>query len=273
MIRIGDIQVDGVLDGMMGVAPAVLYPQVADWTAERDHLDAAGLVPLPYGGFLVRGPDGRVVLVDIGGGRTFAVPEVAGRLYSSGQLFDGLGQLGVTPSDVTDVVFTHLHFDHCGWSSTEDGHATFPSATYWCHEADWRAFVVGAADERVRSAMAPVVASVRTWSAERALMPWLRLMPCPGHTPGNAVVLVESAGERLALIGDLVHHPLEFAHFDWHGGVDFDPPGAVTQRAAWLARFADEGIPVVGPHFPDQHPVTVHRDGRGIGYVPSTGTT
>jgi len=268
-LTLGPVRVDGVLDGHLGVTPAVLYPQVSagEWAAGPGaHLDRHGNVPLDYGGYLLRGPGEQVILVDVGGGGDFASVEGKSVLYEGQLLIDSLASLGVTPGQVTDVIFTHLHFDHCGGASL-DGEPAFPRATYWCHDADWRTFVDGLADERVRKAMLPVAGLVRTWTEDVAIMSWLRLVQCPGHSPGNAIALVEGGGRRLALIGDLAHHPLEFERPGWHGGVDWDPAAAVEQRTRWFGRFADEEIVVASPHFPGQRPLRVRREGAGFAWA------
>jgi glyoxylase-like metal-dependent hydrolase (beta-lactamase superfamily II) len=204
-----------------------------------------------------------VILVDAGGGSDFGSVGGKSILYDGHRLIDSLVGLAITPRQVTDVVFTHLHFDHCGGAS-QDGGPAFPRATYWCHDADWRTFVDGLADERVRKAMLPVADLVRTWTEDEAIAPWLRLAPCPGHSPGNAIALVEGGGRCLALIGDLAHHPLEFERPGWRGGVDWDPATAVEQRTRWFGRFADEGILVASPHFPRQRPMRVRREGKAF---------
>jgi glyoxylase-like metal-dependent hydrolase (beta-lactamase superfamily II) len=250
----------------MGVAPQVLYPHVTaqEWAVgAAAQLNADGNVPLDYGGYLLRGPGDRVILVDAGGGSDFTSVDGKSVLYAGQRLIDSLAGLGIAPSQVTDVVFTHLHFDHCGGASF-DGEPAFPRATYWCHAADWQAFVDGLADERVRRAMLPVAGLVRTWTGDVRIMSWLRLAHCPGHSPGNAIALVDGGGRRLALIGDLAHHPLEFERPQWHGGVDWDPATAVEQRTDWFGRFADEGILVASPHFPGQRPMRVLREGAGF---------
>jgi len=269
-LTLGPLRVDGVLDGHMGVAPQVLYPHVGaqEWAAgAAAHLNADGNVPLDYGGYLLRGPGDRLILVDAGGGSDFT--SVAGKstLYEGQGLLDSLAALGVKPGEISDVVFTHLHFDHCGGASL-DGAPAFPRATYWCHNADWRAFVDGDADERVRKAMLPVVDLLRTWTEDEAIMSWLRLVHCPGHSPGNAIALVEGGGRRLALIGDLAHHPLEFERPGWQGGVDWDPATAVEQRTRWFGRLADEGILVASPHFPGQRALRVRPEGAGFSCAP-----
>jgi glyoxylase-like metal-dependent hydrolase (beta-lactamase superfamily II) len=262
-LALGPVRLDSVLDGRMGVAPRVMYPHVTaqQWAGEAGgYLGQDGNVPLDYGGYLVRGPGDRVILVDTGGGTRFS--SVAGKsvLYEGEGLLDSLAALAVKPAEITDVVFTHLHFDHTGWAS-RDGKPTFPRATYWCHRADWAMFVDGPADERIRNALLPVAELVRTWTEEAAVVPWLRLVGCPGHTPGNAIVVVDGGHRRLALIGDLAHHPLEFEHPDWHGGLDWDPAVAADQRTRWFGRFADESILVASPHFPRQRALRVRRAG------------
>lgn len=265
-LTLGPVRVDSVLDGHMGVAPQVLYPHVsaqewAGWAAA--HLNADGNVPLDYGGYLLRGPGDQVILVDAGGGGDFTSVEGKSILYDGHRLVGSLADLAVTPAQITDVVFTHLHFDHCGGASL-NGEPAFPQATYWCHAADWEAFVDGPADERVRKAMLPVADLVRTWTEDVAIMSWLRLVHCQGHSPGNAIALVDGGGRRLALIGDLAHHPLEFQRPGWHGGVDWDPATAVEQRTRWFGRFADEGILVASSHFPGQRPMRVRRAGAAF---------
>ena len=260
--RVGAVQVRPILDGHMGVAPHVLYP-AADPVDLAGDLDEDGFVPLDYGGYLLLGPDGAVVLVDVGGGASFAVAEDKGRLHTGGLLLDHLAQAGVTPGDVTHVVFTHLHADHCGWASSA-GVATFPRASYLCHGADWGSFVDGDADPRVRAAMGPADALVQTWTEDVDVLPWLRVVHVPGHTPGNAIVFVADGGEELALIGDLAHHPVEFTHPTWPVGVDTDPGGVIRQRLSWFGRFADTGTPLASPHFPDQQPVLIERAGAAF---------
>ena len=268
-LTLGPVRVDSVLDGHMGVAPHVLYPHVGvqEWAAgAAAHLNADGNVPLDYGGYLLRGPGDRLILVDAGGGSDFT--SVAGKstLYEGQGLLDSLAALGVKPGEISDVVFTHLHFDHSGWASC-NGKPAFPRATYWCHSADWERFVDALTDERIRNAMLPAADLVRTWTEDATVAPWLRLVRCPGHTPGNAIVMVDGGDQRLALIGDLAHHPLEFEHPEWHGGTDWDPAIAVDQRTRWFGRFADESILVASPHFPGQHALRVRRDGAAFTFA------
>ncbi len=69
------------------------------------------------GGFLIRPPGDRLVLVDAGIGARSGEMMSGNGHFHGGELLNSLGALGVRADDITDVVFTHLHFDHVGWAS------------------------------------------------------------------------------------------------------------------------------------------------------------
>ncbi len=138
---VGDLRIDGVIDGGGKFRPEKAFrgttPEM--WQAHKDLLDEDGMLPLTLGGYLVR--DGkRTVLIDAGLGPGSLMGLVGGAMM------DNLAALGVTPAEITDVIFTHLHIDHIGWA-TQGGQTTFPNATYRCSVADWEHFMVEHPDE------------------------------------------------------------------------------------------------------------------------------
>jgi glyoxylase-like metal-dependent hydrolase (beta-lactamase superfamily II) len=225
-------RVTGVVDVRMRLRAERLY---SNW----DRPDAE--LPMTVGAFGLRGPGDRIVLVDAGAGESFTLPEALGTVESGGLLPDQLERSGIAPGDVDDVIFSHMHHDHVGWA------ALFPRATFWCHEQDWAAC---GGDRRVAAALETVCARIRWWSADLDLFPGLRLWHTPGHTPGSACVIVETAEGQTVLVGDVVHHPLEFAAaLDGSGDVDTDRASAVRRAVALHVRAA--GARIRGPHFPD----------------------
>ena len=92
-------------------------------------LDDQGRVVVEVGGFLLESGD-RKILVDAGVGPYEIGP------FTGGALLESLGSYGLAPTDITDVIFSHLHFDHVGWA-TRKGTIVFPNATYRCHELEW----------------------------------------------------------------------------------------------------------------------------------------
>jgi glyoxylase-like metal-dependent hydrolase (beta-lactamase superfamily II) len=85
----------------------------------------------------------RLILIDNGMGEKQS-EKFFGYYYLNGihSLKKSLHNAGVDFNDITDVVLTHLHFDHCGgsvkWNTMKDNYElTFPNATYWVHESHW----------------------------------------------------------------------------------------------------------------------------------------
>lgn len=250
-MQVGDIRIEGVIDGIARSVPSEAFRwgagaeggrglDDADWEPHRTFLADDGMLEMALGAFLVR-TNRHLVLVDAGIG-------VFNRgVFTGGALLDNLHAFGVDPDDVTDVVFTHLHFDHTGWA-TVDGAPVFERATYRCDAADWVHFVP--ADERVTRKLAPIESRLATWDRDGPLLPGIDVRRAPGHTPGSAVVIVSSGPDRALLLGDVVHCPVELVDDEWATIGDVDPALAKRTRAA-LAREIEGGdVPVAAAHFP-----------------------
>ncbi|GAA2881287.1 MBL fold metallo-hydrolase [Pseudonocardia halophobica] len=245
-MKIGAIEIVPLLDGVgREKADEVLTrPGVPDaWACHSEHLDEHGSLHLDLGGFLVA-TGHRLVLVDTG------VGTINNGKYSGGAFLDSLRAVGVGPEQVTDVVFTHLHFDHVGWA-TKKGQVVFPNATYRVHTADWAHFVESAdADPGAVRKLSPLESRLETFDADRAIAPGLSTRHTPGHTPGSTVYVVSDGDERALLLGDVVHSVVELHERDWEAVFDVDPVAASAVRNALADEVADSTDLVVGAHFP-----------------------
>jgi glyoxylase-like metal-dependent hydrolase (beta-lactamase superfamily II) len=246
MVRIGGIVILPVHDGMgrERADEVLMRPGVPDaWACHSDQLNDHGLLHLELGGFLVCSGD-RVVLVDAG------VGTIHNEKYSGGRFLESLRALGVAPDDVTDVVFTHLHFDHVGWA-TKGGEVVFTNATYRVHAADWTHFVDGpAAQAGAIRKLRPLEGRLQTFEVDAALAPGLSARHTPGHTPGSTIYIVADGDERALLLGDVVHSVVELHERDWEAVFDIDPVAARAVRNAVADEVADSPDLVVGAHFP-----------------------
>jgi glyoxylase-like metal-dependent hydrolase (beta-lactamase superfamily II) len=243
-MQLGEFRVDHVVDGRGRFKPRMVFPQASaeEW-AMHDHLfDEDGLLPFTMGGFLIRGHD-RTILVDAGLGPG----ELMG--ITAGQLLDNLAALAVAPSDVTDVVFTHLHIDHVGWSSHE-GDVVFPNATYRCAPAEWEHFMVdhrGSEAER----LAPAGERFELWEAGASIAPGLDTLSTPGHTPGSTTLVLSSGTERIMFLGDVVHCPVQLEDDEWAALFDVDPELARRTRNDLAHELEGTDTRVSGAHFPE----------------------
>ena len=76
----------------------------------------------------------------------------------------------------------------------------------------------------------------------------------PGHTPGHQVILVSSQGEKAAIIGDLIHNPVQIYEPDWCAFVDTSPDDTRRSRKSFMERAEREDMIVAASHFhPDRH--------------------
>jgi glyoxylase-like metal-dependent hydrolase (beta-lactamase superfamily II) len=245
-MQIGDVLIEPVHDGVMKMpATAFAGTTMELWAPHQQFLDADGRLEFALGGFLVRAKD-RVVLVDAGiGDREGEMRNGAG-FYKGGELLNSLARLNVRPEEVTDVVFTHLHFDHVGWASSGQA-ITFPNATYRCDTRDWEHF---RDNERVADILSAIEQRVETYEGSGPLCPGIDAMSAPGHTPGSTILVLSSGTERGMLLGDVIHCPVELLDDEWSGLGDVDPELAKRTKNALAREIEGTDMPVAAAHFP-----------------------
>ncbi len=245
-MKVGDLDIIPIFDGTAKEQgrKVLSRPGIDDpWACHPDVLDADGALHFDLGGFLMRTAD-RIVLIDAGVGR------IDNGQYIGGSFLDSLAAAGVQPGQVTDVVLTHLHFDHVGWT-TSKGTIVFPNATYRAHRDDWTHFVEAsdAAPGAVKK-LSPLKGHLDLFDSEHTIAPGLDARPAPGHTPGSTVYVVSSGSARALLLGDVVHSVVELAEPDWEAVFDVDSKAASAVRNAIADEVLDTDTVVAPAHFP-----------------------
>ncbi|HEX3813661.1 MAG TPA: MBL fold metallo-hydrolase [Mycobacteriales bacterium] len=247
-MRVGDIRLDPVSDGTFVARPSYFGDTAG---AHPDFFDRHGAVWLPIGCFLIRTGE-RVVLLDAGlGPEMQQLPD--GMHLVGGQLPTGLRALDVAPSDITDVVCTHLHADHVGWLFNLDGRPTFPNATIRFGAGDWRHFVTGPGEmaDHIRVGLQETMAPVQTLDEDCTVAPGITALLAPGHTPGHLCLVLSSGTERALLLGDAITCPVQLDEPTWHSMGDVDPALADRTRERLWRELEDEHSIGVGAHFPE----------------------
>ena len=259
-IRVGNTEIVAVMDMVPPPRdPTAFIPEASAeaWRPYADEVLEDGMLQLYYGCFYIRS-QGKTVLVDTGMGPG-PHPNLENR---TGDLLGGLGRLGVGPLDVDVVLHTHLHPDHVGWNVDDTGGSPrpyFPKARYLAPRKDWEHFThpdVLPAASHITSNVLPLKEQglVDLIDGEHHVTDEITTLETPGHTPGHQVILVNSGGERAAIIGDLLHNPVQLHEPDWCAGVDIDKAASRRSRKAFLDMAERDGLVVAAGHFhPDRH--------------------
>ncbi len=180
-----------------------------------------------------------------------------------------LAEAGVTPEDVTVVVLTHMHGDHIGGLSDDDGNTTFANARYVTGQKEfdaWAKMDSDGFDAKVK----PLAEKMTFISDGDAVVSGVTGMAANGHTPGHMTYRLESEGEQLVLIADTANHYVwSLAYPDWEVKFDMDKAAAATTRKNMFGMLAADKIPFIGYHmpFPGMGYVAPRGEG-GFHYVP-----
>lgn len=190
-----------------------------------------------------------------------------------GALVETLAAIGINAEDVTRVISSHWHPDHITGLSTE-GVLTFPNATVHFSQPEFDfmqaapADVVGGAVAALQPALD--AEQVVFYNDEEELLGGIMAMAAPGHTPGQMNFMLDSNGSRLLhLVDTSVNVYAQVPNPTWHLGFDADPELAVETRTRLMGIAADEGIPVMGYHFPFPGIGYLERNGEGFRFLPA----
>ena len=247
-VAVGDIKCAILHEGesdLIAGSLAQRYPGVSQ--AQIDSALAgqkpSGSLNIPY---IYSG--GKHIIADVGFGE-------AGH-PGAGGVEIALDGIGVSVSDIDIVFLTHFHGDHVAGLMDSAGALAFPQASYLTTRAEWDEWIGrwSASDAPQDKANLTRFSSLRDRisfvEAGDEIASGVRVVDLAGHTLGHAGLLVESAGERLLHVVDLLHQPFQFANTGWHFSFDSDPERAVATREATLRQCADEGILTLFYHMP-----------------------
>jgi glyoxylase-like metal-dependent hydrolase (beta-lactamase superfamily II) len=278
-LRVGEIDVLVVSDGPLSMKTPNLATN-ADPAVRAAWLDHMCLptdeIVFPLNAAVVRS-GGRTILIDSGLGEQF--PDFA----RAGQWSLRLEAAGIDLASVTDVVLTHMHFDHVG-GLLVDGvkdrlrpdvpiHASAAEAKFWASPdfsrsismPEWFPVAARSAADRF---LAQYGSQLRLFEEEYEVAPGVIVRRTGGHTIGHSVVRMASGGDRLTLAGDAVL-PASFDHPDWYNAFEHDPEEAARVRVGLLRELAETGEVLVACHLPFPSVGHVAVAGDAFRWVPA----
>ena len=271
-MMLGDFEVTALSDGTVTLPVNKILQKITE--AQVDNaLAAQGLAsPLEtsVNAYLVN-TGAKLILIDTGAAKLFGP--------TLGNMLDSLKASGYTPEQVDEVYVTHMHADHVGGLMTGSARA-FPNATVRADKADadfWlskenldkapeamKGFFQGA-----QASLNPYVSAGKfmPYDGSTELLPGIRAVVTRGHTPGHSVFSVESKGQKMLVLGDLMHvAAVQFARPEVTIQFDTDAATAADVRTALYREAAREQYILAVAHISFPGLGRVRQDGA-TGYV------
>ncbi len=274
-LKVGDLEVTALFDGAAVFDAHWLNGTKATMDGVVNALqEDPRLLDVSDEGFLVNTGKQRI-LVDAGAG-TWWGGGVLGRLEGS------LRSAGYTPEEIDIVLITHLHSDHVGGLTTQDGKRVFPNADVYVAKAEsdfWLSTEIAAKAPKdvqpffqsARAIAAPYIKAGKwhTFNGSESIVDGMQLVPLPGHTPGHTGYEFSSKGQKILFCGDIVHaQRVQLQHPEVTAVFDIDQNAAAATRLQLLPKLAREDVLIAGPHMPFPALGRLRKEGSGYSWVP-----
>jgi len=253
------------LDGgaMFGIIPKTLWNN----KMPSDELNRIQMVTRS----LLLVSENKRILIDTGNGDKWQ--EKFKKIYEidtkSVSLDSSLAEVGFTAEDITDVICTHLHFDHVGGNTKiEEGKIvpSFPNAKYWMSQVNWK--VANSPSEKDQGSFMQddwaVLAEndmINFVSGTSQFLPNINLIISNGHTPGMMLPVISDAKNTLIYGADLIptsaHIPLP-----WVMAYDVQPTVTINEKKQFYNDAVDNNWILFFEHDPDIVACTIQHDGK-----------
>lgn len=254
-----------LLDGgaMFGVVPKVLW-------SKTNPADENNRIEMAMRSLYIR-TGNRKIIIDSGAGTKLNDKMIRNYGIESEDLSLVLRRQGIEPESITDVISTHLHFDHAGgltyFDSSGEIQLTFPGAVHYFQKKQWEAGINPNEKDRASfftENFVPVenMGKISLLNGEAEISDGIKVIPTEGHTPGHQVVLIETGEENLLYCGDLI--PLaSHVNLPYIMAYDHFPLSTLEEKRKFLGRAADENWILFFEHDPEISACRVRRNEKG----------
>jgi glyoxylase-like metal-dependent hydrolase (beta-lactamase superfamily II) len=258
----GHFHCDG--GALFGVIPKVLWSKV--YPANENNFTKLALR------CLLVDQDERKILIETGIGNHFSKKHLKNNgVMGINQLDKSLAENGYSAKDITDVLLTHLHWDHAtGAVLNENGKLKlrFPNANYWCSKTQWEHSQVS--NQRERAAYHSEVLNflmdsdkLNLVENESELFPGINVRLYNGHTPGQMLPFINFDGRTIIYTSDLVPTAANVPLL-WVAAYDLDPVQVLKEKEAFLIEVAANNFILFFEHDFYNESATIEKGEKGF---------
>jgi glyoxylase-like metal-dependent hydrolase (beta-lactamase superfamily II) len=206
---------------------------------------------------LLHASDGRIVVIDTGAGNKHLKQLSYYDFFNLTDLGDELSKRGVSREQVTDVILTHLHFDHCGYITLKDETSgtfalAFPNATHWISHEQWdnchRPNHLEKDSYFIEDVYAVAKANkIKIIDSDMMFNEEICLRLYGGHTPGQIVPYIKTCLHTVVFAGDVIPLAASVSP-EWISAYDTFPVTSYYEKVRMLEEAASEGQVLIYCH-------------------------
>ncbi len=269
---LGDFEVTALFDGTIAISSALLNNPVKSSEADLKKSFLSNPTETSVNAYLIN-TGAKLILIDTGAAALFGP--------SLGKLGESLKASGYTPEQVDEVYVTHLHNDHIGGLFAGQK-VVFPNAViradkheldFWINEEnlakapkEMKGFFEGPINTFAAYTKA---GKVKSFEGDTQLVDGIKAMNTHGHTAGHIAYLVESKGQKMIVIGDLIHVAgVQLKHPEVTIQYDSNTKEASAQRKKIFEEAAKEGYVVAAAHISFPGLGRLIKDGKKYTWLP-----
>ncbi|RWE77935.1 MAG: MBL fold metallo-hydrolase [Mesorhizobium sp.] len=275
--KVGSLEVTAVYDGIWRKPhdPAFIKDVSVDDT--KAALAKAGLttdfMPIPLTVVVLK-MNGRTIMMDAGSG-------VGQWQANATHLPANMKAAGIDYKAIDTILISHFHPDHV-WGLMEKGtnDPVFPNAELIVNATEYNWWTdpsrLAKLPEGRKPAGKRIAENFPKWKNWKLVddgaevVPGIRLMAAPGHTPGHSVYHVDAGAEQFLVSADTMYVPALLApHPEWQGAYDQDGPTAITTRHRIIDQVIADNVRICGSHFPFPGTGSFVKDGNAYAFTPT----
>lgn len=277
--KVGNFECFAINDGTFTYGPPLIPPPADFLFANapkkllKETLSEHGIRPTEWVAFV---SPFTCLMVNTGRHKVLVDTGADGLTANTGRLLPNLHTVGIEANDIDTVILTHGHDDHIGGNTDTEGKPAFPKARYVMWKEEWTFWTseqpeIVYKDEDftfIRKNLLPIQHQMDLLDREAEIVPGVRAVPAPGHTPGHLAVSLSSNGKQLLCISDAFLHPVHIEHPEWHAAHEVAHEQIIKTRNFLLNKAGTEKALMLAFHFPFPGLGHVVRKGAGWQWQP-----
>ncbi|BCM18411.1 MBL fold metallo-hydrolase [Mesorhizobium sp. J8] len=275
--KVGSLEVTAVYDGIWRKPHDPAFIKDVSVEETKAALAKAGLttefMPIPLTVVVLK-MNGRTIMMDAGSG-------VGQWQANATHLPANMKAAGIDYKAIDTIMISHFHPDHV-WGLMEKGTnaPVFPNAELIVNATEYNWWTdpsrLAKLPEGRKPAGKRIAENFPKWKNWRLVddgaevVPGIRLMAAPGHTPGHSVYHVDAGSEQFLVSADTMYVPALLApHPEWQGSYDQDGPMAIATRHRIIDQVIADNVRICGSHFPFPGTGSFVKDGNAYAFTPT----